>query len=206
MQNIRFAIPSKMSYFDKIENLKLLQNLLATADESSEPEADNRIVQSGPSRNPVDNQQNPSTYSGAYRKVEEPTSSAPSNVDDWEKFEQEQYENSFETRKTPEYRISYKQAVAPEDIFLRMGNKTAATASCEEMCLEIELPDETMHIDQMQLDVNPNEIELRTGIYHLKLPLAQRIDADRSKATWDTQRKMLRLLLRMKREFDFINF
>lgn len=195
-----------MSYFDKFENLKLLQNLLATAEESNEPEANSRMVQTGASSNAVDNEPNPSSYTGAYRKVEEPTTSTPSNFDDWEKFEQEQYENSFEIRKTPEYRISYKQAVAAEDIFLHMGNKTAATASCEEMCLEIELPDETMHIDQMQLDVNPNEIELRTGIYHLKLPLAQRIDADRSKATWDAQRKLLRLLLRMKREYDFINF
>lgn len=198
-----------MSYFDNPENLKLLKNLF-TSDECDNPEISTSPVQNEASSSNKPNTSKPisTTYSGAYQKLDESVQprAHPSNVDEWETFEQQQFGNSFNALKTPEYRITYKQAVTPEDMFLRMGNKTVATASCEEMCLEIELPEETMHIDQMQLDVNPNEIELQTAVYHLKLPLVQRIDVDRSKAMWDDQRKMLRLLLRMKREYDFINF
>lgn len=198
-----------MSYFDNPENLKLLKNLFAS-DEYDKPETTKSPVQSGTSSSNNFDASKPvsTTYSGAYRKLDETAQpqANPSNIDEWEAFEAQQFGNSFNDLKTPEYRITYKQAVAPEDMFLCMGNKTAATASCEEMCLEIELPNETKHIDQMQLDVNPNEIELKTAVYHLKLPLVQRINVDRSKAMWDDQRKLLRLMLRMKREYDFINF
>lgn len=35
------------------------------------------------------------------------------------------------------YDIVYKQAVTSEDIFLGMGNKTPATASCEDMVVSL---------------------------------------------------------------------
>lgn len=194
-----------MSYFDNPETVKLLKNLLAP-DATADPEAHEDLTESSAS-SIQSAEPSATTYSGAYSRLTEPTTSShPSTLDEWEQSERSLLADCLVGRKTPDYRISYKQAVAPEDIFLGMGNKTAATASCEEMCVEIELPDETAHIDQMQLDVNPLEIELQTAVYHLKLPLVQRIDVDRSKATWVAERKTLRLLLRMKREYDFINF
>lgn len=193
-----------MSNFDNPENLKLLKNLFIsdkTAEISENP------GQSVDSSKLSDEQSSRTTYSGAYSKLlESTTSSHPLNLEEWEQSEQLDLTDTLADRKIPEYRISYKQSVSPEDIFLRMGNKTAATASCEEMWVEIDLPDEMTQIDQMHLDVGPLEIELRTAIYHLKLALVQRIDVDRSKASWITEQKVLRLMLRMKREYDFINF
>lgn len=198
-----------MSYFDSPENLKLLKNLFeqAATDESAGTDSPSQLKASTSNQATDSTEPPPATYSGAYAKLDEPsTTPHPSNIEEWENAEQQLFGSSLTGLKTPDYRISYKQAVSPEDIFLRTGNKTAATASCEEMCLDIELPDETMHIDQMQLDVHPLEVELQTAVYHLKLPLVQRIDVDRSKASWLAERKTLRLLLRMKREYDFINF
>lgn len=200
---------SIMSYFDIPEHFKLLKNLFeqGASDESVTRDSPAQLKASTSNQATDSTAPPPPAYSGAYAKLDEPsTTSHPSSIEEWEKSEQQLFGSSLAGLKTPDYRISYKQAVSPEDVFLRTGNKTAATASCEEMWLDIELPDETMHIDQMQLDVNPLEVELQTAVYHLKLPLVQRIDVDRSKASWLAERKTLRLLLRMKREYDFINF
>ena len=34
------------------------------------------------------------------------------------------------------YELSYKQAVTAEDLYLQLGNKTTATASCENMIVQ----------------------------------------------------------------------
>jgi hypothetical protein len=51
----------------------------------------------------------------------------------------------------PEYEIVYKQKVTSEDIYLQMGNKTPATASCEDMIVKIKLPGVSKLAD---IDVN----------------------------------------------------
>lgn len=207
-----------MDYFSNPENLKYIQNLFSPPEEDwSETEIDDRvpgssqITQAPHSSSEIQNQNatepSSSGYSGINRKsIAEIAISQPTTLAEWEENEKLLFETEIENRKAPEYRIIYKQSVSPEDIYLGIGNKTPATASCEEMCLEIILPEETVNIDRMQLDVNTNEIDLLTPIYRLKLPLVQRIDPDRSKAQWDDEQKILRLILRMKREYDFINF
>lgn len=47
------------------------------------------------------------------------------------------YDTKDDPRIQPDYDISYKQKITTEDIFLQMGNKTPATASCEEMMVII---------------------------------------------------------------------
>lgn len=51
-----------------------------------------------------------------------------------------EFDTSDDPRIQPDYEIHYKQKVSAEDIFLQMGNKTPATASCEEMVVKINLP------------------------------------------------------------------
>lgn len=115
-------------------------------------------------------------------------------------------ESGWDSRKTPEYQILYKQSIRTEDVFLQMGNKTGSTASCEDMVIEINLPGEKMRIDEMQLSVAATEINLATSLYKLKLPLVHNIDPDQGKAEFDSDKMILRLSLRMIREFDFVNF
>lgn len=127
-------------------------------------------------------------------------------VDSWLEEQQKEDELLLESRKIPNYRMSYKQAVGTEDLFLQMGNKTSSTISCEEILISIELPDETVPVDQMDLDITENEIDLKTPIYRLKIPLVHPIDPDLGNAKYDPEAKLLTLTLKMKREFDFVNF
>lgn len=207
-----------MDHFSSPSNLKLLQDLLKEPQaEESDAESDDRVPTftakfSSPSTcNAIEseptNQPGTSSSTVANRRFRNIDESLPKTLSDWELQEATLLNDiDLEDRCTPEYRIVYKQSVTPEDIYLQMGNRTAATASCEEMCVEILLPNETVSIDRMELDVSSHEIDLRTPNYRLKLPLAQLIDPDRGKASWDSEKKVLRLTLRMKREYDFINF
>lgn len=209
-----------MDFFGNSKNLKLLQDLLKEPEEnSSDSESDDRVPCTGikfstPSVSKTQDEDNvkssaddvTSNISEVNKYPQNIASELPKALVEWEEQEALVNDNELEDRVTPEYRIVYKQSVTPEDIYLQMGNKTAATSSCEEMCLEILMPNETVSIDRMKLDVTPNEIDLQTPVYRLKLPLVQATDPDRGMARWDSKTKILRLTLRMKREYDFINF
>lgn len=207
----------KMNYFEKPANLKLLQDLLKEPDEgSTDSEPDDRVpIMKNSISIRCQKQSNGKTSSdcGMSSKVmdscqrpRDVAANSPQTLSEWEEQENLLNDSELEHRETPDYRIVYKQSVTPEDVYLQMGNKTAATSSCEEMCLEILMPKETVSIDRMQLDVSSDEVDLQTPAYRFKLPLVQQIDPDHGKASWDDKEKILRLTLRMKREYDFINF
>lgn len=199
-----------MAHFT-VPQLKALRELLAPAKEDSDSENENerpgfkaKFVNPYSLYQPKDDQQPESSIASGSKVFCKSTK--PQTLDEWE--EREKYLNSdeMEFRKTPEYRIIYKQAVSPEDLYLQIGLKTSSTASCEQMCLEIQLPDETVGIEHMELAVNPNVIDLKTPVYRLKLPLVQTVDPDYGNARWDGEQKVLRLNLVMKREYDCVNF
>lgn len=207
-----------MNYFEKPGSLKLLQDLLKSAQEdSSDSDPDDRVPGSNikistPSSSKLPEPSNSECSSKAALDPDRTQLSrnssrnVPQSLSEWEEQDALLNETELEDRLLPEYRIVYKQSVRPEDIYLHMTNKTPATSSCEEMCVEILLPKETVTIDQMTLDVSSDEIDLKTPMYRLKLPLVQQIDPDRGNASWNDNEKTLRLTLRMKREYDFINF
>lgn len=120
--------------------------------------------------------------------------------------QQELDQELLDTRKQPEFSIAYKQALTTSDIYLQMGMKTSATASCENMVIEIKLPEETVTIDQMDLKVEPADIRLETPVYKFSLNLPHSVDPKRSRAEYDVDTKVLKLTLKMNRELDFINF
>lgn len=125
--------------------------------------------------------------------------------EEWEEM-QKNDEEILDSRQTPEYSIVYKQAVTTEDIYLQMGLKTASTASCEDMIVEIKLPDESVGIDRMELNLEESQVDLKTPIYKLKLTLPHKVAPSKSRAQYDVEKKILKLTLRMNREFDFVNF
>lgn len=198
-------------YHFTIPELKALRDLLTPAEKDSDsenedqsPEFKAKFVNPYSLYKPEDDQQPESSNASGSKNHRKSTKLE--TLDEWEKREEYFNSDENETRKTPEYRIIYKQAVSPEDIYLQIGSKTSSTASCEEMCLEIQLPDETVGIEHMELEVNPTEIDLKTPVYRLKLPLVQTVDPDYGKAQWDGEQKILRLNLVMKREYDCVNF
>lgn len=129
----------------------------------------------------------------------------PKSFEEWEEM-QKNDEEILDTRKTPEYKISYKQAVTTEDIYLQMGLKTPATASCEDMIIDIELPEETVGIDRMGLELLEDSVDLKTPVYRLKLNLPHKVAPAKSRAQFDIDNKILKLTLKLNREYDFVNF
>lgn len=127
-------------------------------------------------------------------------------IESYEQFEEVMAKDAelIENLKTPEYSVVFKQAVAPEDVFLQFSGKTPATFSCEDMIMKIELPEETVGIDQMNLVVEENMVKLKTKIYRLEVQLSQRIEKKQSKAEYDAESKQLILTMRLNRgKFGF---
>jgi hypothetical protein len=87
-----------------------------------------------------------------------------------------------------------------------MNLKTPATSSCEDMIIEIDLPEENCKITDMDLKVLHEKIDLQTPIYRLKLDLPHKVHPNKTKAQYDPQKKTFLLTLRLDREFDFVNF
>lgn len=130
---------------------------------------------------------------------------AVTSMDEWMK-QQAEDEELLDTRKQPEYTLTYKQSVTTEDIYLQMGLKTPATSSCEDMIVDIQLPDETVNIDRMDLRVEVDSVHLQTPVYRLQLSLPHKVHPKKGRAEFDSDKKVLKLTLRMNRELDFVNF
>lgn len=187
--------------FSNPENIKLIKKLFNSDRDNSASDSDEETQQL-PQKSKSVSEQN--EYRNPYERL--PPPAEPKTFQEWEERESLLTATALDDRQTPKYRIIYKQAVSSGDVYLGIGNRTSATSSCEGMCIEIDLPEETVTIDKMTLNVSANCVDLHTPIYHLHLPLVQTIDPDRGNASWDNEKKILKLILRMKREFDFINF
>lgn len=127
------------------------------------------------------------------------------SIEEWNE-QQKKDEELLDTREVPEYEICYKQAVTTEDIYLQMGLKTPATSSCEDMVITVKIPNETVGVNQMDLNVKEEKIELKTPVYRFKLSLPHKITPSKSRAEFDADKKVLKLIMRLNREFDFVNF
>ncbi|XP_030386019.1 protein PIH1D3 [Scaptodrosophila lebanonensis] len=130
----------------------------------------------------------------------------PKTLEEWQEQQEREDADVLEERLCPEYTMTYRQAVGTEDVYLQMGNRTGASASCEDLVVEITLPDEPMRVDQMELKMKESELDLATSKYRLRLPLPHPVDTDRSKAKYDSELKKLQVTLRLRRELDFVNF
>ncbi|XP_017109480.2 dynein axonemal assembly factor 6 [Drosophila bipectinata] len=211
-----------MSIFDNPEQLRALQNLLNPCQRrrggidcsSSEDEDESMVVHklnpggigppktgSAPGKTKSKKKANP-----YITPLVEEEKKQPETLEQWQEQQEREDNDILESRKTPEYTMTYRQAVGTEDVFLQMGNRTGSSASCEDLVLEISLPDEEMSADKMQLDLQETELDLRTCLYRLRLPLPHPVDVDRCRAKYDNEMKKLQLLLRLKRELDFVNF
>lgn len=130
---------------------------------------------------------------------------AVKSMNEWES-EQTKDQELLDTRRQPEYSIVYKQSITSEDVYLQLGLKTPATSSCEDMVVDIHLTDETVGISQMDLEVEAELIRLQTPVYRLCLPLPQKVEPKQSRATYNCDKNLLKLTLRLQRELDFVNF
>lgn len=85
-----------------------------------------------------------------------------------------------------------------------MSGKTAATASCEDMIVSINLPGEKYK--NIDLKITKERLDLLSPLYKLGIALPHPVDSQRGNAKWDNSTEKLVVTLRMNREFDFVNF
>ncbi|XP_063697542.1 LOW QUALITY PROTEIN: dynein axonemal assembly factor 6 [Culicoides brevitarsis] len=195
-----------------LNQLRGLMQLLRT-DESDSSSDDDAILPAKDKQKPFgpgDINKKPAADTKDDKKVEivPPaccTSIEPQSLDEWE-AKQAEDQNIFDTRQEPEFTISYKQVVTTEDLYLGMSNKTPSTASCEDMILEIKLPGETATIDEMELTITENFLDLPVRKFKAKIALPHPVDPNKGKATYNAEYNLLKLVLRMNRELDFVNF
>lgn len=130
----------------------------------------------------------------------------PATIEEWQAQQELEDYDILDSRKCPEYSMTYRQAVGTEDIYLQMGNRTNASASCEDLIVDILLPGDATPADKMELSITSNDIYLATPMYRLKLPLNYKVNVDRCRAKYDKDMEKLSLTLRLQRELDFVNF
>ena len=134
------------------------------------------------------------------------TEKQPSTLEEWQQQHEAEDQAILDSRKCPSYTMTYRQAVGTEDVFLQMGNRTNATASCEDLVVDVLLPNDDTPSDKMQLNITASEVVLSTPIHHLKLPLQHKVNVDRCRAKYQAEEHKLTLFLRLQRELDFVNF
>lgn len=143
----------------------------------------------------------------SYAPLQKEQTTEPKTIEEFEKQLETECENLLESRPTPEYKISYKQTVGTEDLFLQMSGKTPSTSSCENMIVEVFLSDEIgVGIHHIDLTVQEQRILVKSPKYFLDLQLPHKVDPDKGNAAWLSEEKVLKLTLKMEREYDFVNF
>lgn len=134
------------------------------------------------------------------------TKEQPATLEEWQQQHEAEDQAILDSRKCPSYTMTYRQAVGTEDVFLQMGNRTNASASCEDLVVDILLPNDDTPSDKMQLNITTTEVNLSTRIHHLKLPLQHKVNVNRCRAKYHANEHKLTLFLRLQRELDFVNF
>ncbi|VEN59953.1 unnamed protein product [Callosobruchus maculatus] len=107
-------------------------------------------------------------------------------------------------KKTPHWDITYKQQVTASDVFLQMGFKNPATASCEDMIITIDLPGENRQ--NIDLKILKDKVNLVSPRFYLDLQLPHPVDPQKGNAKFDADNEKLIITLRMDRDLDLVNF
>lgn len=73
-----------------------------------------------------------------------------------------EFDTHDDPRPQPDYEILYKQSLTSEELFLQMGNKTPATASCEDMLIKIKLPG-VEKLSEIDVEIFEKFLDCRTS-------------------------------------------
>ncbi|CAF1226366.1 unnamed protein product [Adineta steineri] len=112
--------------------------------------------------------------------------------------------DEVDQRPQPEYEMHYKQRITTEDVFLQMGNKNPSSASCEDLVVNIQLPD--TKLADIILDITKTFLDCRCPKYRLTLSLPHPVDPDNSQAKWNKEKSSLEITLKLNREYDDFNY
>ncbi|KAI8589377.1 hypothetical protein BDZ88DRAFT_507271 [Geranomyces variabilis] len=94
-------------------------------------------------------------------------------------------------RLVPEYTIQYSQRVSAEDMYL----PTSSTSMCKSvhdagsLSITVELPQ--TRLADVDLEVSQWELNVRTPLYRLQVPLPNPVDEKRGNAVWEKEHARL---------------
>ncbi|KAJ3177723.1 Protein pih1d3 [Geranomyces variabilis] len=94
-------------------------------------------------------------------------------------------------RLVPEYTIKYSQRVSAEDMYLPSSSTTMCKSvhDADSLSIAIELPE--TRLADVDLEVSQWELNVRTPLYRLQLPLPNPVDDKRGKAVWEKEQARL---------------
>eukprot|EP00730_Choanoeca_flexa_P011340 TRINITY_DN2468_c0_g1_i1.p1 TRINITY_DN2468_c0_g1~~TRINITY_DN2468_c0_g1_i1.p1 ORF type:complete len:140 (+),score=11.71 TRINITY_DN2468_c0_g1_i1:295-714(+) len=112
------------------------------------------------------------------------------------------YKQSSRKARSCRYDVKYKQAVTSEDMYLGMSNRNPSSASCEDIVIEVKLPQTAYR--EVVLDVNDRVLDVACPKYRLYLPLPHPVNSKQGAAQWLAKQEILRITLPLNRELEFI--
>lgn len=62
--------------------------------------------------------------------LDEPVKAQPQTLEEWQEAQEREDADILETRKCPEYTMTYRQAVGTEDVFLQVGTNPFSPSVC----------------------------------------------------------------------------
>ncbi|TPX62959.1 hypothetical protein PhCBS80983_g00099 [Powellomyces hirtus] len=108
----------------------------------------------------------------------------------WDEDEVEYNDDlDMDPRIMPEYDIKYSQRVSSDDMYLPSATH-ASIHDSDSFSISISLP-KTKSVAEVDLDVTKTEINLRSPLYRLKLPLPNCVDETMGNATWERDLELL---------------
>ena len=104
--------------------------------------------------------------------------------------------SAVDKRVAPEYEVLYKQVNTAEDVYLSMDfTRDGSTAmSCDGLAVRVKMP-LLSSVKDVELDVEPFVMILRTKDYHLRANLPEKVIAKKGAAQWDATKKVLTVQL-----------
>lgn len=104
-------------------------------------------------------------------------------------------------RETPTFEVLYKQRSGAEDVYLGVDFERdgSVAMTCDELLVRVHLPKLQTSAD-LELDVSPLVLKLRTKDYVLAANLPEKVVANKGGAKWDAAKKLLQVTLTVDME------
>ncbi|KAJ3162787.1 Protein pih1d3 [Geranomyces michiganensis] len=167
---------------------------LANMLRGSDSEAKNDPEPKGLPRRPAPALSTPGAIGSHISNQLQPTSTralkSAASKDIWEDDEVACIEDvADDPRLVPEYSIKYSQQVSAEDMYLPSPSWSPSAHDADTLSITVELPQ--TRLADVDLEVAKWELNVRTPLYRLQLPLPQPVNEMRGKALWEKEHARL---------------
>ncbi|KAJ3250944.1 Protein pih1d3 [Chytriomyces hyalinus] len=141
----------------------------------------------------------PSTAAAA-KTLSSNSSTKPASKDIWDDGEvDEAAVDVHDPRPQPEYKLTYRQKVTSEDMYLQMSGKTPGIHDSDEVVVTIDLPG--VQFSDIVLTCTETSLDMRCPKYKLLLHFPRTVRDQDGNATWNKSRNQLVVAMPIKPDF-----